>query len=120
MYDVHLSGAVCLTGQLSGPTPAHPSIRSARRDAPDRTTRESRVESSRRKCEKKMFRNKSRSVPSPSDSAGEPPRLNLIRPAPSRDAFDRERVYGAGITGETRLVHPRVGVAESRFSFAKS
>lgn len=67
-----------------------------------------------------MFRTrtKSRSVPSPSDTAGEPPRLNLIRPAPSRDAFDRERVYGAGITGETRLVHPRVGVAESRFSFA--
>ena len=55
MYDVHLSGAVCLTGQLSGPTPAHPSIRSARRDAPDRTTRESRVQSSRRKCEKKSF-----------------------------------------------------------------
>ena len=67
---------------------------------------------------KKKFRTKSRSVPLPSDSAGEPPSLNLIHPTPSRDAFDRERVYGAGITGETRLVHPRVGVAESRFSFA--
>ena len=45
----------------------------------------------------------------PSDSASEPTRVNLIRPAPSRDAIDRERVYGAGITGDARVVHSRVG-----------
>ena len=55
-------------------------------------------------------------VPSPSDFAGEPPRVNLIRPAPSRDAIDRERVYGAGITGDARVVHPRaVLLAKSHF-----
>ena len=55
------------------------------------------------------FRTKSRQVLSPSDSASEPTRVNLIRPAPSRDAIDRERVYGAGITGDARVVHSRVG-----------
>ena len=40
---------------------------------------------------KKCFvSSKSRRVPMPSDSASEPTRVNLIRPAPSRDAIVRE------------------------------
>ena len=53
---------------------------------------------------KKCFvSSKSRRVPMPSDSASEPTRVNLIRPAPSRDAIDRERVYGAGRMRLTRV-----------------
>ena len=104
----------CVSQAALGTDPYTTQIRSARRDAPG--SNHASLEFNRRATNvKKMFRTKSLKVPSPSDFAGEPPRVNLIRPAPSRDAIVRE--FTAPASPVTRgWFHPRaVLLAKSHF-----